>query len=588
MRVPLIVATRVDDFSGGSRHHYFVLRLPPMIRRHRSFCLSIRVGVVLLLLVLSCHVKKKKSGDYYSDIYLFKKCSLLHFTSLHVKRNGKGRTKRRRRRREKKRIDEHASSSSPRRDHRAESATSVPPTHPRREKKSKANDETRGETHRTTKMDGNVDEIVVRQKTPNESDVLTILMIAFAVAMALLALVLRRAIAKIFKNRNVSRDEEEQKTIKRDYARSVTMRDDEDSFTMEDFVSLEKKNKKKNKMINGVNNTIRVKEKSPLVKRVSIDETENAGTRIAEETESETKNATKQKPSSNALSQQSLITVEERSKIAELRQLVNDEKDVLLSTDALKMYCSDAQLARNLRARKWDVLKAFEMLKKTLLWRKEYKPELITFEDIEEELQTGKQYRSGRDRSGRRIVVMRPSRENTREHDGNIRLLVYTFENALWRTNGERVVRGSTDISALAQEQICVLINFTKWSIKLSPPWRTSMETLHIMQEHYPERLGLAVCYDPPSVFSVFWKLISPFIDVKTKSKIRFVQPRGDKEKAARKMNEMFHPNTIDSDMGGRVDATWDIDEYQVFLRRYDEVKRSVFEVLAARKKDHG
>ena len=429
----------------------------------------------------------------------------------------------------------------------------------------------------------------LNRKTPNESDVLTILMIAFAVAMALLALVLRRAIAMFLKNRNVSRDEEEeeeQKTIKRDYARSVTMRDDEDSFTMEDFVSLEKKNKKKNKMTNGGNNTIRVKEKSPLVKRVSIDET--AGTRIAEGTESETKNATKQKPSFNALSQQSLITVEERSKIAELRQLVNDEKDVLLSTDALKMYCSDAQLARNLRARKWDVLKAFEMLKKTLLWRKEYKPELITFEDIEEELQTGKQYRSGRDRSGRRIVVMRPSRENTREHDGNIRLLVYTFENALWRTNGERVVRGSTDISALAQEQICVLINFTKWSIKLSPPWRTSMETLHIMQEHYPERLGLAVCYDPPSVFSVFWKLISPFIDVKTKSKIRFVQPRWDKEKAARKMNEMFHPNTIDSDMGGRVDATWDIGEYQVFLRRYDEVKRSVFEMLSARKKEHG
>jgi hypothetical protein len=287
---------------------------------------------------------------------------------------------------------------------------------------------------------------------------------------------------------------------------------------------------------------------------------------------------------SNALSQQSLITVEERTKIAELRQLVNEEKEELLSTDALKMYCSDAQLARNLRARKWDVLKAFEMLKKTLLWRKEYKPELITFEDIEEELKTGKQYRSGRDRSGRRIIVMRPSRENTREHDGNIRLLVYTFENALWRTNGERIVRGSSNIPALAQEQICVLINFTKWSLKLSPPWRTSMETLHIMQEHYPERLGLAVCYDPPSVFSIFWKLISPFIDVKTKSKIRFVQPRGDKQKAAKKMNATFHPNTIDSDMGGRVDATWDLDEYKVFLQRYDAVKKNVFETLKKRR----
>ena len=74
---------------------------------------------------------------------------------------------------------------------------------------------------------------------------------------------------------------------------------------------------------------------------------------------------------SNALSQQSLITVEERTKIAELRQLVNEEKEELLSTDALKMYCSDAQLARNLRARKWDVLKAFEMLKKTLFTQKQ-------------------------------------------------------------------------------------------------------------------------------------------------------------------------------------------------------------------------
>ena len=561
-----------------------------MIRRHRSFCLSIRVGVVIIVGVeLSCKKKKEKFWRLVFRYISFQEVftsSSLHFTSKEKKRRVEERkdddddekrrkesTSMRRRRRRDEII--------------AQKARRLFLQHILGGKRNLKRMTKRAAKHiERRKWMGTWMKSWLNRKTPNESDVLTILMIAFAVAMALLALVLRRAIAKMFKNRNVSRDEEEQKTIKRDYARSVTMRDDEDSFTMEDFVSLEKKNKKK--MINGVNNTIRVKEKSPLVKRVSIDETENAGTRIAKGTESETKNATKQKPSSNALSQQSLITVEERSKIAELRQLVNDEKDVLLSTDALKMYCSDAQLARNLRARKWDVLKAFEMLKKTLLWRKEYKPELITFEDIEEELQTGKQYRSGRDRSGRRIVVMRPSRENTREHDGNIRLLVYTFENALWRTNGERVVRGSTDISALAQEQICVLINFTKWSIKLSPPWRTSMETLHIMQEHYPERLGLAVCYDPPSVFSVFWKLISPFIDVKTKSKIRFVQPRGDKEKAARKMNEMFHPNTIDSDMGGRVDATWDIDEYQVFLRRYDEVKRSVFEVLAARKKDHG
>jgi len=424
----------------------------------------------------------------------------------------------------------------------------------------------------------------LKRKYLTEDEVLTLLMFGFLVAAIALVLCVRWLFRRLIlgQNRNVGNGEEEeeekQETIKRDYSRSVTMH--EDSFTVDDFTPEKKKKKQKS---GAANTSTSEGEKSPLVKRVSIDETvasaaEEEKTKKKSTTTTTTKTTTVAKEQPMAF--ESLITTEERAKIAELRQLVNKEKDELLCTDALKMYCSDAQLARNLRARKWDVLKAFEMLKKTLLWRKEYKPESITFEDIEEELRTGKQYRSGRDRFGRRIIVMRPSRENTREHDGNIRLLVYTFENALWRTNGERIVRGSSNIPALAQEQICVLINFTKWSLKLSPPWRTSMETLHIMQEHYPERLGLAVCYDPPSVFSVFWKLISPFVDVKTKSKIRFVQPRGDKQKAAKKMNEMFHPNTIDSDMGGRVDATWDLDEYKVFLKRYDEVKKNVFETL--------
>ena len=426
---------------------------------------------------------------------------------------------------------------------------------------------------------------LIKRKTVTDEDVLTVLLVAFTIALVLVLLLCVRVLVSFLKHRNVvlkEKEEEKKETIKRDYSRSVTMNpEEEDSFTVDDFTPNEKRKKDKKGLAGDANAT---SEKSPLVKRVSIDETFGAET--GTEKTKKAKRMAKEQPAaaSNVLSHQSLTTVEERTKIAELRQLVNDEKEELLSTDALKMYCSDAQLARNLRARKWDVLKAFEMLKKTLLWRKEYKPELITFEDIEEELKTGKQYRSGRDRSGRRIIVMRPSRENTREHDGNIRLLVYTFENALWRTNGERIVRGSSNIPALAQEQICVLINFTKWSLKLSPPWRTSMETLHIMQEHYPERLGLAVCYDPPSVFSVFWKLISPFIDVKTKSKIRFVQPRGDKQKAAKKMNATFHPNTIDSDMGGRVDATWDLDEYKVFLQRYDAVKKNVFETLKKRR----
>ena len=45
-------------------------------------------------------------------------------------------------------------------------------------------------------------------------------------------------------------------------------------------------------------------------------------------------------------------------------------------------------------------------------------------------------------------------------------------------------------------------------------------------------------------------------------------------------MNEMFFANTIDSDMGGRVDETWDLEEYAAFLKKYDAVKANVFASL--------
>jgi hypothetical protein len=41
------------------------------------------------------------------------------------------------------------------------------------------------------------------------------------------------------------------------------------------------------------------------------------------------------------------------------------------------LYCSDASIARYLIARNWDVRKATKMLKKTLKWRLEYKPDEI-------------------------------------------------------------------------------------------------------------------------------------------------------------------------------------------------------------------
>lgn len=45
--------------------------------------------------------------------------------------------------------------------------------------------------------------------------------------------------------------------------------------------------------------------------------------------------------------------------------------------DKLPALCSDASLSRYLRARNWNSKKAAKMLKETLKWRLEFKPEKI-------------------------------------------------------------------------------------------------------------------------------------------------------------------------------------------------------------------
>lgn len=86
------------------------------------------------------------------------------------------------------------------------------------------------------------------------------------------------------------------------------------------------------------------------------------------------------------------------------------------------------------------------------------------------------------------------------------------------------------------------IVDYDGWTLKKSPPMKTSMATLKILQHHYPERLHLCICWHPPSVFNAFWKLLSPFIDPVTAKKVSLL-PRGDKT-ALGKLAEQcaFHP----------------------------------------------
>jgi len=87
-------------------------------------------------------------------------------------------------------------------------------------------------------------------------------------------------------------------------------------------------------------------------------------------------------------------------------------------------------------------------------------------------------------------------------------------------------------------------------------------------------RYPSAVCYNPPWIFAVFWKAISPFIDPSTYRKIRFVNPKKPKEVV--RMKTMFDMRVIDADLGGIRDPNFDAAAFGVEMRAYDTRRAAV------------
>ena len=208
------------------------------------------------------------------------------------------------------------------------------------------------------------------------------------------------------------------------------------------------------------------------------------------------------------------------------------------------------------------------------------RPEAITWDDVRKEGEEGKQYLAGRDRHGRAVLIARPGRDGSREQASHVRFLIYTLEHATWSDTAEE----DLPLGAHAEhtsEKLVVLINFTGWTLATAPPMKTARETLAILQEHYPERLAVAVCYNPPWIFAVFWKAISPFIDPSTYRKIRFVNPKREKE--VRRMRQMFDMSCVDEDLGGDRSSAFDARAFGDKMRVFDARKAAVLKAKARR-----
>ncbi|KAF9496708.1 CRAL/TRIO domain-containing protein [Pleurotus eryngii] len=174
-----------------------------------------------------------------------------------------------------------------------------------------------------------------------------------------------------------------------------------------------------------------------------------------------------------------------------------------------KFWLSRECIIRFLRAVKWATAeKAIERLEETLKWRREFGLyDLVTADLVEPEAVTGKEILFGHDTSRRPAFYMIPSRQNTTEAERQIQYAVWMLERTF-------------DLMGPGVESLDLMINFADRA--KNPSLGTARTVLSILQNHYPERLGLAIIINIPFLVNAFFKLISPFIDPVTRAKMKF------------------------------------------------------------------
>ncbi|RFU30093.1 hypothetical protein B7463_g6258, partial [Scytalidium lignicola] len=211
-------------------------------------------------------------------------------------------------------------------------------------------------------------------------------------------------------------------------------------------------------------------------------------------------------------------------------------------------------LLRYLRASKWRTNDAIKRLMDTLIWRREYGVENLTGEHISPENETGKQIILGYDNAGRPCHYLNPGRQNTDPSPRQVQHMVFMLEQVL-------------ELAPPGQENLALLINFktSKSRSNTAPGISTGREVLHILQTHYPERMGRALIINVPWVVWGFFKLITPFIDPITKEKLHFNED----------MRKHVPPQQLWTEFLGDLEFEYDHDVYWPALLKLCAEKRA-------------
>jgi hypothetical protein len=121
-------------------------------------------------------------------------------------------------------------------------------------------------------------------------------------------------------------------------------------------------------------------------------------------------------------------------------------------------------------------------------------------------------YVDGNTSDGHPIVMFRKRKDKFPMHleQTYLRYMMFVIESAIANMKN-------------GQEQWIWVLDLSVYSPSNAPHMSVTLGVIQMLANHYPERLHKAYVCNAPSIFSLAYKVLSPFIDPVTKSKAEFV-----------------------------------------------------------------
>jgi hypothetical protein len=180
----------------------------------------------------------------------------------------------------------------------------------------------------------------------------------------------------------------------------------------------------------------------------------------------------------------------------------------------------DVLILRWLRSRKWNVHASVNQIIETLKWRRDWGvQELVASGEkaiSQEEIATGKTYFMGHDRVGRPVCCIHPKEhiKGQFSHDDSEKLTVFCVE-----TYRKLLKPPIESVTVIFDMGGCESKNMDFHQVKF---------LIHLLDNYYPDSLGLILILNFPWVLGKSWTLIKSWLNPSVQKKVRFIHSEGE------------------------------------------------------------